>query len=205
VSPAGTYAVTGRGPLARATGALRLIAAVSAVGAFGVAISLILHRYPLSVAAVFALGVGLAILALALARYDAAVALAFVLLSVNQRGLEPSDIVFAVVIAVAVFAGGLDLRRVPLTATVLVGLFLALNLFSAIESPTWAALPSSFPTRPTWASWRSGWPATRIRLDAREGSSRGGCLLGRGHAAEAAGANQHRSEMVPGAIEAFLS
>lgn len=134
MSHGGAYAVTGRGPFALGTGALRLIVALSAVGAFGVGIALGLYRYPLSLGAVFALGLGLlAMLAFAIARYDAAVALGFALLSVNQSGLEPSDIVFAVVIAVAVVTGRFDLRRVPLTATVLVGLFLALNLFSAIE------------------------------------------------------------------------
>jgi O-antigen ligase len=81
---------------------------------------------------VAAFGVGLlGTLALALSRYDAAVALGVLLLAVVRIEPAPSDLVFAVVIAVAFVTGRLFLERVPLSVSVLVAGFLALNLLAA--------------------------------------------------------------------------
>jgi O-antigen ligase len=96
--------------------------------AAGVALS----RSPLPLAIVLAFGFGLlGTLALALGRYDAAVALGLLLLAVVRIEPAPPDLVFAVVIAVALATARLHLERVPLSATVLVSAFLAVNLLAA--------------------------------------------------------------------------
>jgi O-antigen ligase len=82
---------------------------------------------------VLAFGVGLlGTLALAVARYDAAVALGILLLAVVFIEPAPSDLVFAVLIAVAFATGRLHFERVPLSMTLLVALFFALNLLAAV-------------------------------------------------------------------------
>ena len=96
------------------------------------AVGLVLGRSPVPVPVVAAFGVGLlGTLALALSRYDAAVALGVLLLAVVRIEPAPSDLVFAVVIAVAFVTGRLFLERVPLSVSVLVAGFLALNLLAA--------------------------------------------------------------------------
>jgi O-antigen ligase len=96
------------------------------------AVGVVLGRSPLPVPIVLAFGVGLlGTLALALARYEAAVALGVLLLAVVRIEPAPSDLVFAVVIALALVTGRLFLERVPLSVSVLVGGFLALNLLAA--------------------------------------------------------------------------
>jgi O-antigen ligase len=96
------------------------------------AVGVVLGRSPLPVPIVVAFGVGLlGTLALALSRYDAAVALGVLLLAVVRIEPAPSDLVFAVVIAVALVTGRLFLERVPLSVSVLVAGFLALNLLAA--------------------------------------------------------------------------
>jgi O-antigen ligase len=96
------------------------------------ALGVVLGRSPLPVPIVLAFGVGLlGTLALALARYDAAVALGVLLLAVVRIEPAPSDLVFAVVIALALVTGRLFVERVPLSVSVLVAGFLALNLLAA--------------------------------------------------------------------------
>ncbi len=96
------------------------------------AVGVVLGRSPLPVPIVAAFGVGLlGTLALALSRYDAAVALGVLLLAVVRIEPAPSYLVFAVVIAVAFVTGRLFLERVPLSVSVLVAGFLALNLLAA--------------------------------------------------------------------------
>jgi O-antigen ligase len=96
------------------------------------AVGVVLGRSPLPIPIVVAFGVGLlGTLALALSRYDAAVALGVLLLAVVRIEPAPSDLVFAVVIAVALVTGRLFLERVPLSVSVLVAGFLALNLLAA--------------------------------------------------------------------------
>jgi O-antigen ligase len=113
------------GWMAWAFGAAALVLLFLAVG-------VVLGRAPLPVPVVLAFGVGLlGTLALALARYDAAVALGVLLLAVVRIEPAPSDLVFAVVIALAFVTGRLFLERVPLSVSVLVAGFLALNLLAA--------------------------------------------------------------------------
>jgi O-antigen ligase len=109
-------------------GAAIAIGLLAAFLLLGVAIG----RHPLPVPVVAGFGVGvLGTLALALARYDAAVALGVLLLAVVRIEPAPSDLVFAVVIALALVTGRLGLERVPLSVTLLVSGFLALNLLAA--------------------------------------------------------------------------
>jgi O-antigen ligase len=117
-------AARGAGKVAGAAGLLVLAVAI------GVGLSL----YPPPLAAVFAVGVGLlGTLALALARYDAAVALGIFLLAAVRLEPAPADLVLFVVIAVALVSGRFALRRVPLPVTVLLSVFLALNMLSSVE------------------------------------------------------------------------
>ena len=91
-----------------------------------------LSRSPLPLPLVLAFGFGLlGTLALTLGRYDAAVAVGLLLLAVVRIEPAPPDLVFAVVIAVALVTARLHLERVPLGATVLVSAFLAVNLLAA--------------------------------------------------------------------------
>ncbi|MDP8943870.1 MAG: O-antigen ligase family protein, partial [Actinomycetota bacterium] len=123
-------------------GAAGLEAPVSTTAA-GVAVLLVLaaglagalYRYPPPLIVVLAAGLALVgVLALALARYEAAVALGVALLAAVKVEPAPPDAVFGVVMAVALVTGRFDLRRVPLTVGGLVGVFLALNLISAVEA-----------------------------------------------------------------------
>ena len=83
---------------------------------------------------VLAFGFGLlGTLALALARYNTAVALGIFLLAAVRIEPAPADLILFVVIAVALVTGRFDLRRVPLIVTVLLGVFLALNMLASVE------------------------------------------------------------------------
>lgn len=114
---------------------LRLVLGAAALASFAVALSLVLYRYPPPYLLVFAVGVGLlGTLALVLARYETAVALGFVLLSVVRVEPAPPDLVFAVVVTVALVTGRFDLRGAPASVTFLIGAFLTLNLLSAVEA-----------------------------------------------------------------------
>jgi O-antigen ligase len=116
------------GPAAWAAGAAAVLALFLALG-------VTLGRSPLPLPIVAAFGIGLlGTLALALARYDAAVLLGVALLAVVRLEPAPSDLVFAVVIALAFVTGQLHLERVPLSMTLLVSGFLALNLLAATEA-----------------------------------------------------------------------
>lgn len=92
----------------------------------------VLGHFPLPLPIVLGFGLGLlGTLALALGRYDAAIALGLLLLAVVRIEPAPSDLVFGVVIAVAFVTGRLHLERVPLSVTLLVSGFLALNLLAS--------------------------------------------------------------------------
>ncbi len=114
---------------------LATLAAVSlALLAVALVAGVILARHPPTFTVVFAVGIGLlGTLMLALARYNAAVALGVFLLAAVRVEPAPADLVFAVVIAVALATGRFRVRRVQLAVTILVGLFLALNLLASIE------------------------------------------------------------------------
>jgi hypothetical protein len=124
-------------PIARmAETTSRLIYTGVFAGLTGFALVSVLYLFPPpSLGSALLAGVGLvALLALAIVRYEAAVALGFVLLGVVSVEPAPSDIVFAIVIVVALVTGRFDLSRVPLLITGLLIAFLALNLISAMEA-----------------------------------------------------------------------
>ena len=109
---------------------------VAAAGSAGLAlgISLLLARHPPPPLFVVAVGVGLlGTLALALARYEAAVAVGFLLLAVVRFEPAPSDVILAVVIAVACVTGRFAVDRVPRAALALIGTYLAINLLASVE------------------------------------------------------------------------
>ena len=98
-------------------------------------LGLVLGRAPLPVPVVLGFGVGLlGTLALGLARYGTAVALGVLLLAAVRIEPAPADLVFGVLIALAFVTGTLYLERVPLSVTLLVSGFLALNLLAATEA-----------------------------------------------------------------------
>ena len=74
----------------------------------------------------------LAALGLALWRYELLVAVAFFALGGVRFDPAPVDAVIAVLVAVALVTGRIDLRRVPAPALVLVGVLLAVNLVSGV-------------------------------------------------------------------------
>jgi hypothetical protein len=123
-----------RSPVAAATRSLTLVGGAAAVLALFLAAGVLLSRNPLPLPVLLAIGIGLlAVLFLALARYHAAVALGVLLLAAVRLEPAPADVVFGVVIAAAFATGRFGLERVPLSVTVLVSLFLALNLLASIE------------------------------------------------------------------------
>lgn len=114
--------------------ALGLLAGAGSLLTVAGALALLLSRYQPPLALVPALGVGvLGTLAFALARYDLAAAFGFLLLGFVRVEPAPTDVVFALVIAVALVTCRFTLRRVPPAATGLIVGFLALNLLSGME------------------------------------------------------------------------
>jgi hypothetical protein len=98
------------------------------------ALGLALGRHPLPMPVVLGFGIGLlGSLALALARYDLAVGLGVLLLAAVRIEPAPADLLIGVLIAVAVATWRFDLQRVPLSVTLLVSGFLALNLLASVE------------------------------------------------------------------------
>jgi O-antigen ligase len=104
----------------------------AALLALFLALGVVLGRSPLPLPIVLGFGAGLlGTLAISLARYDAAIALGVLLLAVVRIEPAPSDLVFGVVIALALVTGRLHLERVPLSVTLLVSGFFALNLLAS--------------------------------------------------------------------------
>ena len=123
-----------RGPAALAARGAGRVAAAAGLLVFALAIGVVLSRHPPPLAIVLAVGFGLlGTLALALGRYDAAVALGILLLAAVRFEPAPGDLVLFVVIAVALVTGRFDLRRVPLVVTMLLSVFLALNMLASFE------------------------------------------------------------------------
>ena len=101
---------------------------------FAVATGVALSKHPLPLALVLAFGVGLlGTLALVLARYDVAVGLGIFLMAGVRIEPAPADLILFVVIAVAFVTGRFYIRRVPLIVTVLLSVFLALNMLASVE------------------------------------------------------------------------
>src|SRR5215210_3187599 len=109
-----------------AAGLLALLVVFAALG-------LALGSVPLPMPIVLGFGAAvLGTLTLALTRYEMAIALGIVLLAVVRIEPAPSDLVFAVVIALAFVTVRFRLERVPISVTILVSGFLALNLLASI-------------------------------------------------------------------------
>jgi O-antigen ligase len=145
---------------------------LSSLGAMAVglllaaALSLALSRYPPTLELAALAGVALvAVLALALTHQEAAAALGFALLGIVLVEPAPADLVFFVVIAVAVATGGIRLHRVSPAAGI-VGAFLALNLVSAVEVVGYERAVAFFATTAyvaILALWLAGWVTNRRR------------------------------------------
>jgi hypothetical protein len=127
------YAAAVRAPRSFTAGLLLLAGAV-ALSAFAAGLALLLERHPPSTLVVtgFAI-VLLGALSLALLAYNGALALGVVLLAAVRFEPAPADVVFAVMIAVGLVTGRVNLRRVAPGAALLVGAFLAFNLISAVN------------------------------------------------------------------------
>jgi hypothetical protein len=118
-------------PLGRTLG---LLGVASALGLFAMATAVVLSRHPLPSSVVAAFGIALlGTLALALRSYDGAVALGILLTAFVWFEPAPPDLVFGVVIAVALVTGRFTLSRIPLAVGALLGAFLALNLFASVD------------------------------------------------------------------------
>jgi hypothetical protein len=120
-----------RAPNARAAGGW--FGAAVATTAFAAALTLLLYRHPPS--ALIVLGFAVVVIGslwLAIVAYDTALAVAVVLLAAVRFEPAPTDVVFAVLIAVGFITSRFRLRRVIPGAVLLVGAYLSLNLISAI-------------------------------------------------------------------------
>ena len=123
-----------RSPRSLVTAGLGVLAAVGFLVALALALALFLYRYPPApfIVAGFAVAL-LGALALTLWSLDAAVAVGVFLLAAVRFEPAPTDLLFAVVIAVLFATGRIDFRRFPWSAGLLIGAFLTLNLVSAVD------------------------------------------------------------------------
>src|SRR2546423_14924993 len=137
-----------RSPRSVVTGAFGVLVAVGLLVTLGLALALFLYRYPPApfIVAGFAVAL-LGALVLTLWSLDAAVAVGVFLLAAVRFEPAPTDLLFAVVIAVLFATGRIDFRRFPWSAGLLIGAFLTLNLVSAVDvgDPAPAAALFSIP------------------------------------------------------------
>ena len=114
--------------------------ACAAVAAVGLGMVLATDPPPATLVAGGIAGVAL-MLALAVASYDAAVALGFVLFGVVRVEPAPSDVLLAMLAALAVVSGRFHLRRIPAPIVVLLAVLVVLNILSmAVAAELDAAL-----------------------------------------------------------------
>jgi O-antigen ligase len=145
-------------------------AAAVAAGAFvlGCAVAVALARVSVPAWAAVAGGLALlAVLALALLRFEAVVALGFVLFAVVQVEPAPSDLVFAVAIAVAVASGRFRIGATPYGLVVAIAAFVGLNVAStmeAVELGRAAKFASITVFLLAFALWVAGWAGRRDRV-----------------------------------------
>ena len=118
-----------------AEGASRFMLVAPPAALMGLIFFSLLYLYPPpSTLMVLAAGAGLvAIVALTIARYELAATLGVALLGVAAFEPAPSDIVFGIVIAVAMVTGRYYVSAVPTPILGLLAAFLALNLISVVE------------------------------------------------------------------------
>jgi O-antigen ligase len=122
-----------RDPRALVSG-LGLLAGAAALTAFAMALALLLYRHPPSSLIVIGFAVVLlGALLLALFAHNTALAVGVVLLAAVRFEPAPTDVVFAVLMVVALATGRFRLRRVTPGPILLVGAFLAFNLVSIID------------------------------------------------------------------------
>jgi O-antigen ligase len=127
----------GAHPLIRAGEGISRVMLVAPMAALaGIVLFSLLYLYPpTSAAMVLAACAGLTgVLALALARYDLAATLGVALLGVVAFEPAPPDLVFGIVIAVAIVTGRFYVSAVPTPILGLLAAFLALNLISVVEA-----------------------------------------------------------------------
>ena len=123
-----------RGPSAFAARSAGRLVGAAGLLLVAVATGVALSKHPLPLTLVLAFGLGLlGTLALVLARYDVAVGLGIFLLAAVRIEPAPADLILFVVIAVAFVTGRFYIRRVPLIVTVLLSVFLALNMLASVE------------------------------------------------------------------------
>jgi O-antigen ligase len=164
------YALAGPSGVARRRTGLLLATGLGVLAAAGIAF--ILAAYPPPLALAVGAGLGLvAMLVLALTNHDAAAALGFGLLGIVLFEPAPADLVFFVVIAVAAVTGRFYLHRVPTAVLGIIGVFLALNLLSAVEVVDVGRALTFFATTlyvAVLGLWMTGWVTTpgRARLAA---------------------------------------
>jgi O-antigen ligase len=139
--------------------AILFATAVALLLAAGLAVFLATHQPTLTVA--IAAGVGLVtVVVVALVNHDAAAALGFALLGIVFIEPAPTDLVFLVVISVALVTGRFSFRRVPPAAVGIIGVFLALSLLSAVEVVDAERATTFFATTVYMAVlglWMTGW------------------------------------------------
>ena len=126
------------GPALRAA---RWVAWLFPLALLGALIAFVLTGHPPpSLRLIVAGGIALiGLLALTLTRFDSAVFLGFMLMSIVPFQPGPPDMVFLVVLAVAVATGRFHLQRLPLSVGALVAAFVFLNILSAtfvVDVPT---------------------------------------------------------------------
>lgn len=128
------HAVRVRAPRVSVAGVLGRLAGVGALVLFAIVLTQLLYRHPPSVLIVLGLAVVLlGSLLLAIFAFDVALAVGIVLLAAVRFEPAPTDVVFAVLIAVGLATSRFRLGRVIPGAVLLVGAFLALNLVSTVD------------------------------------------------------------------------
>jgi O-antigen ligase len=160
-----SYAPTRHPLLARRS--LNALGVLAAGLVLALTLSLVLTRYPPTVELAVVAGVALlGVLALALASQEAAAALGFALLGVVLIEPAPADLVFFVVIAVALATGGFHIQRASAAAVGIAGTLLALNLVSAVEVVDYERALTFFATTAyvaVLALWLASWVTNRRR------------------------------------------
>ena len=176
--------------LARPTSAGRrwtaVAVAVAAAAVLAAALAFVLAAYPLELPLAVAAGLALVlVLLLALTNHEAAAALGFGLLGIVLFEPAPTDLVFFVVIAVALVTGRFRLRRVPPAVVGILGIFLALNLLSAVEVVDVTHALVFFATTVymiVLGLWLTGWVTNRRRAKLAIGgylaAAVAGCAIG---------------------------
>src|ERR1051325_7107775 len=122
------------GPRPRGVAAGTLGLAAAGLAAFGGVLSYFLYRHPPGLLVVFGFAaVILGSLALAIFAWNTALAVGVVLLAAVRFQPAPTDVVFAVMMVVALATGRFSLRRLTAGPVLLAGPFLAFILVSAID------------------------------------------------------------------------